>query len=249
MKKYCVIGSPIEHSLSPKMHNAWFKELNIQASYTKENITPATLNDKIHYLKTNYTGFNVTYPLKEKIIPYVDEITPLARSIGAVNTVKKIEDRWIGYNTDILGMKVILEENPSDHYFILGSGNMAKTALFALEGKKSTIVCRNNNKGRKIISNEDKVSLITFEQYQALPINDKVIVSTLPLNINIEEYLRGKENNIFLDSNYNVKSTYGMKKYISGLELLILQGVESFYIWTGVHPPKHLAYQLLGYKQ
>lgn len=248
MNKYCVIGSPIEHSLSPIMHNTWFQELGILGHYTKETITPATLKDKIQYLKANYCGFNVTYPLKEKIMPYVDEITPLAQSIGAVNTVKKIGDRWVGYNTDVLGMKVILEENTSDYYFILGSGNMAKTALVALDGKKSTIVCRNIDKGEKIISTAKNTSLTTFEHYQTLPINDKVIISTLPLDVSLEGYLKGKENNTFVDSNYNGKSTYGMKKYISGLDLLILQGVESFYIWTGVHPPIDLAYQGLGYK-
>lgn len=245
MKKYCVIGSPIEHSLSPKMHNAWFQKLKIQGSYIKENITPEELENKIEYLKDNYNGFNVTYPLKDKILPYLDEIHPIAQAIGAVNTVKRVENKWHGYNTDVIGMEEILKENPADHYFILGSGNMARTALLALKGQKSTIICRNLDKGRAITKAIENTTVIFFKEFEALKLKDKVIVNTLALDITIEDYLKGKEDNIFVDSNYNSQTTYGMKKYISGLELLILQGRESFRIWTKIHPPKDLAYKLI----
>ena len=246
MNKYCVIGSPIEHSLSPKMHNAWFQDLDIKGSYTKEDITPEGLQDKIHYLKDNYDGFNVTYPLKDKILPYIDEIHPMAQDIGGVNTIKKVGLKWIGYNTDVLGMKAILEKSSSDHYFVMGSGNMAKTALIALKGKKTTIVCRDLNKGIKLISRSDNTAVIDFKEFKSLHVKNKVIINTLPLDIKIEGYLKGKEDNTFLDSNYNRNTTYGMKIYISGLELLILQGLESFHIWTGVRPPKEIAYKVLG---
>ncbi|SES63676.1 shikimate dehydrogenase family protein [Anaerobranca gottschalkii] len=248
MEKYCVIGNPVNHSLSPQMHNYWFQQFNIPAQYGREEIKGEELKDKIQYLKEIYKGFNVTYPLKDKIIPYVDIIDDVAKEIGSVNTVKKEGDQWIGYNTDVLGMMAIfteLEKDFSGKYYILGSGNMAKTTLYALKGKEVTVVCRNLDNGNEIIKKYPLAQCMTFTQFQKLNLSNGVVVNTLPLDVDIEPFMVGKEDNILVDANYKKTPKFPVSQYISGLELLVLQGIESFYIWTGKRPIKESGYHAI----
>ena len=101
ISKYALIGFPVEHSLSPLMHEAGFKALNLKAEYHKLPLQIHELSRGLDYLRqNNYAGWNVTYPLKEKILPLLDFITPEARTIGAVNTVKVTDGLLQGFNTD-----------------------------------------------------------------------------------------------------------------------------------------------------
>ncbi|MFX1596258.1 MAG: shikimate dehydrogenase family protein, partial [Promethearchaeota archaeon] len=103
-KVLCVIGHPIEHSMSPIMHNAAIRELNLNYIYLAFNILPTHLNHAVKGIRTfNIIGINVTIPLKQKIIRYLDEIEPLAKRIGAINTIKNDNGYLIGKNTDAEG--------------------------------------------------------------------------------------------------------------------------------------------------
>ncbi|SHJ68912.1 shikimate dehydrogenase [Anaerobranca californiensis DSM 14826] len=248
MDKYCVIGNPVDHSLSPQMHNYWFRQFNIPAQYGREEIKEEDLKNKISYLKETYKGFNITYPLKDKIIPFIDEIDDVAKEIGSVNTVKKEGNKWIGYNTDVLGMMAIFKELETGlyhQYFILGSGNMAKTTLYALKDKKVIIVCRNLENGNKIIKNYPFAKCMTFDQFQKLNLSNGIVVNTLPLDVELGPFMLGKENNILIDANYKKLPKFLVARYISGLELLVLQGIECFYIWTGKRPTKESGYHAI----
>ncbi|GAG64311.1 unnamed protein product, partial [marine sediment metagenome] len=104
MKKFAVIGYPLTHSLSPQIHNFAFQKLEIDAIYKKIEISPETFKKEILDLKkSDVDGLNVTIPHKLNIMSFLDEIDPDARIIGAVNTVVRKGNQWIGYNTDVSG--------------------------------------------------------------------------------------------------------------------------------------------------
>jgi len=138
MKKYLVIGNPITHSLSPKLHNYWIKENNIDAIYEKkqtkesdiEGLISEVKNEKIH-------GINVTIPFKKFVIPFLDELTPIANEAQSVNTIYKEKNKVVGHNTDvdgfILALKHINYEVKNKKVFILGAGGVAPSIILALK--------------------------------------------------------------------------------------------------------------------
>ena len=102
IKKYLVIGNPIDHSLSPKLHNFWIKKYNIQANYSKLLVNEKDLNEIVNLIKNDkLDGLNVTVPFKKKIIPYLDILTEVAKQANSVNTVYKLNNKIIGDNTDV----------------------------------------------------------------------------------------------------------------------------------------------------
>ena len=110
MKKYLVIGNPIEHSLSPKLHNYWIKENNIKAVYDKKQLNKNDIEAIISEVKNNkIDGINVTIPFKKSVIPFLDELTPLANEAQSVNTIYKQNNKVIGHNTDIGGFELALK--------------------------------------------------------------------------------------------------------------------------------------------
>ena len=109
MKKYLVIGNPIEHSLSPELHNHWIKKNNINARYEKKLIQEKDIDGIVDEIKGNkISGINVTVPFKKSVIPFLDQLTPRAIMTQSVNTIFKEGDAIIGDNTDIGGFDLSL---------------------------------------------------------------------------------------------------------------------------------------------
>ncbi|HBL55443.1 MAG TPA: shikimate dehydrogenase, partial [Deltaproteobacteria bacterium] len=107
---YGIIGSPVDHSFSPLMHNAAFAELKMDARYLAFSVKPENVSQAVDGIRAlNISGVNVTVPHKSSVIPYLDEVTPLARKLGAVNTIKNVQGRLTGTNTDISGFIRSLE--------------------------------------------------------------------------------------------------------------------------------------------
>ena len=106
MKKYLVIGNPIEHSLSPKLHNHWIKKNNIDAIYDKKQLNENDIQGIITEIKNGkIDGINVTVPFKKSIISFLDQLTPLAKEAQSVNTIFKKDNKIVGDNTDIDGFE------------------------------------------------------------------------------------------------------------------------------------------------
>ena len=129
MKKYFVIGNPIEHSLSPKLHNHWFKENNINALYDKKQVNETDIERIISEVKTGkIDGINVTVPFKKSVIPFLDKLTFLAEKTQSVNTIFKKKNKVIGDNTDVGGfersLKHINYDVKNKKVFILGAGGV-----------------------------------------------------------------------------------------------------------------------------
>ena len=111
MKQYFVIGNPIDHSLSPKLHNYWFKKNNINAFYEKEKLDVKDLKTLVARIRDKeIKGANITIPFKKDIITYLDELTEEAKSTQSVNTIYLDEDTIIGHNTDIAGFEHSLKD-------------------------------------------------------------------------------------------------------------------------------------------
>ena len=138
MKKYLVIGNPIDHSLSPKLHNYWFKKNNIDAVYEKKLLNEVDIKDIISKVKKELIhGVNVTVPYKKTVIPFIDELSPEASASESVNTIYKENHKIIGHNTDIAGFELSLRHFQYDvrdkSVFILGAGGVVSSIILALK--------------------------------------------------------------------------------------------------------------------
>ena len=138
MKKFLVIGNPIDHSLSPKLHNHWIKNNNIDAIYEKQQVSDEELRDLILKIKKkDVHGMNVTVPFKNKVIPYLDQLSKEAEKTKSVNTIFLKEDKIFGHNTDIEGFELSVRNINFDiskkEILILGAGGVVSSLIFALK--------------------------------------------------------------------------------------------------------------------
>ena len=270
-----VFGYPVEHSLSPLFHNAAFASLGIDFTYLPFAVKPEELKIAVESIRSlSMVGVNVTIPHKEKVLPYLDEISPEAKAIGAVNTIHNKRDRLTGYNTDGDGfIESLIKQggfDPKDkNVFLLGAGGAAYAISFALieSGiKKLILVNRTYSKGKgllehlkKIFQDKCQLSLVEFEER-----NSSFVMSEIDLLINAtslgmypgDPSLIAPEvlpPNIFIyDVVYNRKTPLlklaEEKKLASlgGLEMLVYQGALSFEIWTGQKAPIKIMKEALG---
>ena len=137
MKKYLVIGNPIQHSLSPLIHNFWIKKYNISAIYEKEKLEKASLRNLISNVKDRKIhGVNVTIPFKKDVIPYLEELTPEAEHTQSVNTIYLNNNKVTGHNTDIDGFRLAVQDIKFDiskkHILIIGAGGVVPSIIYAL---------------------------------------------------------------------------------------------------------------------
>ena len=137
MKKFLVIGNPIEHSLSPELHNYWIKNNGINAIYEKQKLNENELEKIISKVKDKkINGINVTVPFKKKIIPYLDELSFEAQSTQSVNTIYLKDNKVIGHNTDIFGFETSIKKSDynlnNKEVLILGAGGVVSSIIFAL---------------------------------------------------------------------------------------------------------------------
>ena len=154
MKKYFVIGNPIDHSLSPKLHNYWLTKNNIKAIYDRKKINEGDLQSIISKVKEKkINGVNVTVPFKKAVIPYLDQLSPEAKKTQSVNTIILSNDNLVGHNTDIAGFtRAIGELNfniKGKKIFILGAGGVVPSIIFALKKMKVFQIIVSNRTKKK----------------------------------------------------------------------------------------------------
>ena len=154
MKKYLVIGNPINHSLSPQIHNYWLKENHINATYDKLNIENNEIKSLIADIKQKkIAGCNVTVPFKKAVIPYLDKLSLEAEQTQSVNTIVFENKKLVGYNTDVIGFTKAIENlnfNIKDKkIFILGAGGVAPSIIFALNKMKVSQIAISNRTREK----------------------------------------------------------------------------------------------------
>ena len=252
MKKFLVIGNPIEHSLSPKLHNYWFKKNNIDANYDKKLINESDLKNIISEIKKKkITGINVTVPFKKLIIPFLDELSPEANHSQSVNTISEKKGKIIGHNTDIAGFELGLRHFKYDvknkKVFILGAGGVVSSIILALNKMKASKIILSNRTKEKAENMKNLFKFLDVVEWGDLPNFDMIINATsvgLKKDDKINfDYSKIGSNKFFYDVIYNPKETIFLKKARelgnkteNGKMMFIYQAHQAFTIWNKVMP-------------
>ena len=252
MKKYLVIGNPIEHSLSPKLHNYWIKENKIKAVYDKKLLNEEDIEETISEIKNGkIDGINVTIPFKKFILPFLDELTLPAKETQSVNTVYKNENKIIGDNTDVGGFELALKKINYDvknkKIFILGAGGVAPSIILAL-GKMGASRIILSNRTRKKEEDLKKIypnlEIVNWGENTDFEMIINATSLGLKKNDKIElDYNKFGSNKLFYDLIYNPRKTNFLLKGAelghqieNGKMMFIYQAQLAFKIWHNILP-------------
>ena len=251
MKKFLVIGNPINHSLSPKLQNHWLKENNIDAIYDKIKLENHEIKNFIQDIKKQkIAGCNVTVPFKKSVIPFLDKLSTEAEQTQSVNTITFDNGDLVGHNTDITGFNNAIKSlnfNIRDKkVLILGAGGVVPSIIFALKNMHVQEITISNRTKEKAENLKVLFSNLKIIEWGNLTDFDMIINATsLGLNnetINLDFSSLGNDK-LFYDVIYNPHETNFLKigkqlGYMAenGKKMFIHQAAASFKIWHNVHP-------------
>jgi len=264
-----LIGDPVEHTMSPVMHNAAFNKMGLDYLYVPFRVKKEELSKAVEGMKAlNIKGLNVTIPHKVTIIPFLDKLDRLAERISAVNTIVNNDGILTGYNTDATGfLQALLEkgiEPKGKNVVILGAGGASRAVSFALAEKGAHLVILN-----RLLELDwaeelaDRISRTFEQEVKALELNtENLIIALREADILVNATSVGmtpnindtpvtsdllKPNLIVFDIVYNPIKTRLLReaeaagaKTISGLDMLVWQGALAFEKWTGLKAPVEL---------
>lgn len=252
MKKFLVIGNPIEHSLSPTLHNYWIKNNGIDAIYEKQKLNESELEQIIEDIKKEkINGVNVTVPFKKIIIPFLDVLSDEAEKTQSVNTLYLKNKKVVGHNTDIIGFETSIEKSKYDlvnkKVLILGAGGVVPSIIFALNKMKVSKIIISNRTKEKAQNLKKDFKNIELIEWGEVPNFDMIINATsigLKEDDNIKlNFSSISGNKFFYDVIYNPRETNFLKigkkmgnKTLNGKLMFIYQGLEAFNIWHGLKP-------------
>lgn len=270
IKTYGLVGYPAKHSLSPAMQNAAFKALKIEAEYKPFELKEEELTGFLESLKeNNIQGLNVTYPYKEKVVPFMTSLSVEAGLIGVVNTIRVFPDGLEGFNTDGEGFYKHLTQDlkfsPSGkNIAILGAGGAARAiAVYLCKGQPSSIAIYDIDQSRVQALIErlryfKKVSFKAVESVHDLSIKDcSLLVNCTPIGMKQEDHLLVNPELIHKDllvydliySPVETRLLWVARERgavcSNGLGMLLYQGAAAFKIWTGQNAPLEVMRQAL----
>jgi 3-dehydroquinate dehydratase/shikimate dehydrogenase len=251
-KIYGVIADPVRHSISPAVHNRAFQYRRMEAVYLPFLVAPAQMRDFFSLAeRLPVAGFSVTIPHKQKVLRYLDIVDPLARRIGAVNTVWRKAGKWRGANTDSVGVTIPLAREMRLHnatVLIVGNGGAARSAACALSdaGARISLVGRNADRVRALAKICGAEPLV-MEQLNGR--NFAALVHATPLgmypHVNECFFPDRIPADLVFDMVYNPLETELIRRaraqgktVIHGLQMFIEQAVRQFEIWTGEQAPR-----------
>ena len=253
-----IIGNPVSHSLSPILHNYWFKKYNISAEYKLYEVQENEIKNVIKDLKERkINGINVTLPYKNIIIPHLSRTINDAKDTHSVNTIfMDNEGSLIGENTDVYGfqagyLQTLSGVSSNKKALIIGAGGVAPSIILAL--KKSNIneislINRTYEKSLFLKKKFPSIHIARWENFEKEIRKFDIIINATSLglkkgmdfDVKFENF---KDNLIYIDTIYNPKQTKMIKFFRSkniqtsnGLDMLIYQGQKSFYIWNKINP-------------
>ena len=252
MKKYLVIGNPIDHSLSPKLHNYWFEKNNIDANYDKRKIIKSEIQEVISEIRDNkLDGINVTVPLKNEVIPFLDTLSEESKITQSVNTISIHNKKLVGHNTDIKGFELSLKETQFElknkSILILGAGGVVPSIIYALKKlgvSKIIISNRTKQKAENLKKNFSNINVVDWGDQPEFDI----IVNATSLGLSKEDNIGLNFNNInkeklFYDVIYNPKETNFLRtgkslgcQVSNGKMMFVYQAFEAFKLWHKVEP-------------
>jgi shikimate dehydrogenase len=252
MKKFLVIGNPIEHSLSPALHNYWIKNNGINAIYEKLQLNEDELEQIILQVKEKkINGINVTVPFKKAVIPYLDELSIEAESTQSVNTISLKNNRVIGHNTDIFGFYTSIKKSEynleNKEILILGAGGVVPSIIFALTKMKPLKIMISNRTKEKAENIKKLFKNIEIIEWGKISNFDMIINATslgLKKNDNLNlNFSSISKKFFFYDIIYNPSETNFLKigknlgsQTLNGKLMFIYQALSAFNIWHGLTP-------------
>ena len=252
MKKFLVIGNPIDHSLSPKLHNYWIKKNKINAIYEKQELENSDLEKLLFQVKEKKIyGINVTVPFKNSIITFLDELTLEAKATKSVNTIYLENNRVIGHNTDIGGFETSIYKSninlENKKILILGAGGVVPSIIYALTKMKVSEITLSNRTQEKAENLKKHFKDIKIIKWGDIIDFDMIINATTlglkekdKINLNFPSSCKNK---LFYDVIYNPKETIFLKtgknlgnNIINGKLMFIYQALLAFDIWHKLKP-------------
>ena len=252
MKKYLVVGNPIEHSLSPKLQNYWLNFNKIDAIYGKLQAYDDDLKELCNSIKNGQlNGLNITVPFKKKIIPHLDVLSGHALRTQSVNTVCLNNGNVTGYNTDIEGFELSIRKLNYDvkkkKIVILGAGGVVPSIIYALKKMNAQQIYLSNRTKEKAEFLKTLFEGIEVIDWGSLPTFDMIINATsLGLKKNDKfgiDFSTAEKNKLFFDVIYNPFNTdfseAGNKPgniIENGLNMFLFQAQKAFSIWHDVEP-------------
>ena len=252
MKKYLVIGNPIKHSLSPKLHNYWIKENKIDAVYDKKQLNETDIEGVISEIKSGkIDGVNVTVPFKKSVIPFLNELTSVAKKTKSVNTIYKKMDKTVGDNTDVGGFESALQNinyNVQEKkVFILGAGGVVPSIILALKkmgASKIFLSNRTKEKAETLKKIYPDLELVNWGDI----VKFDIIINATSLGLKKDDEIKLNydgigSNKFFYDVIYNPGKTKFLLKgkelgnqIENGKTMFAYQAQLAFKIWHNVKP-------------
>jgi|TARA_B110000211_G_scaffold112004_1_gene130119 shikimate dehydrogenase len=261
MKKFSfgIIGKPLSHSLSPLLHNFWFKKYNVSANYSLLEISPDEIEQTIKRIrKKELQGINVTVPYKQAVIPFLDLLVGDAKETLSVNTVMLNEEgKIVGDNTDVYGLeqgfisKLKNQNLEQSKVLILGAGGVTSSVIYALskKGIKQIFVSnRTLKKAEEIKKRFPFIEIIEWKNIEEKAKKMDILINATSLGLKNgnnfdQEFKVTKSNLVYYDIIYNPEETEIIKKFkkrniqtLNGLEMFIYQGQKSFLLWNKINP-------------
>lgn len=252
-RQFGLLGETLKYSRSPQIHNLFYNMCQIDARYSLFEVPLASFGSEamMAQLKT-LSGFNVTIPYKEAIIPFMEEVDPIARRIGAVNTVKKINNHWIGYNTDYYGFVESLKHEMSKNEMILmksraivlGSGGAAKMVVVALEDLGYNEIVLVSRNPEKIVPYFPNCRCVDYVWLNKESLSSDLLINCTPIghkSIQSSELIGNatlKKQAFVFDLNYSPPETELLiranalgRSGCNGLYMLVAQALKAEEIW------------------
>ncbi len=256
-KLFAIIGSPVAHSLSPVLHNYWFKKYDIKAEYSLLDIKEKDIEIVIKKIRDKeLNGINITLPYKQKVIPFVDQLINDAKSTNSVNTIFLDEaNTVVGDNTDVFGLQAAylkeISNTENKKALVIGAGGVSPSVIYSLQKSKIKDIAVINRTHEKSIFLKKRFNFLNVLNWTSL----KEEVSKFDIIINATSlglkngndfefnFNNIKDNLIYIDTIYNPLETKTIKflkenkiKTFNGLEMFIYQGQKSFYLWNKINP-------------
>lgn len=267
MKKwYAVIGDPIAHSLSPFMHDTWFDEHDIDAAYIPIHVEPSQLEKSFEAMKTlGISGFNITLPHKQSIVPFLGKLEESAMQMNAVNTVNFDGAQYVGSNTDGDGFVRSMLVHPVDKaskVLLIGAGGAARGIAHALKRAGFTDVTITNRTFRRAeeLAAETGGAAVTLATSEERLNEFAVIIQTTSVGLATSEALpisleQVKAGTLVADIIYNPLETPFLKRaeeknciILNGVGMFVYQGAIAFEKWTGIQPDTEKMIKLITEK-
>ena len=256
-KSFAIIGNPIDHSLSPILHEYWFKKYNINATYKLLKANEDSLRSITNKIRNNeLAGINVTLPYKQKIIPFVDNLINDAKTTNSVNTIfLNDEGVLVGENTDVFGLQAAylkeMTHTQNKKALVIGSGGVAPSVILSLQKSKINNISIINRTHEKSLFLKKKFSFLNVLDWSLLQTEITkfdVIINATSLGLKNGKDFEFNFDNVkdsltYIDTIYNPLETKTLKflkekkiKTFNGLDMFIYQGQKSFYLWNKINP-------------